>query len=82
MPVNEPYCTRAAAGFGVQATYAYKYRWSKQAVLEDVLQTFEAGGKPGWQERYPADFKKGMIDRSVLFEELQEVVELRQVRAD
>ena len=64
----------AAAGFGVLATYAYKYRWSKQAVLEDILQTFEAGGKPGWQERYPADFKKGMIDRSVLVKKLQEVV--------
>ena len=38
------------------------------------MQTFEAGGKPGWQERYPADFKKGMIDRSVLVKELQEVV--------
>jgi len=58
-PVKVSY---AAAGFGVLATYAYKYRWSKQAVLEDILQTFEAGGKPGWQERYPADFKKGMID--------------------
>ena len=45
----------AAAGFGVLATYAYKYRWSKQAVLEDILQTFEAGGKPGWQERYSAE---------------------------
>ena len=56
-PVKVSY---AAAGFGVLAgaTYAYKYRWSKQAVLEDILQTFEAGGKPGWQERYRLTSRK------------------------
>ena len=75
-PVKEPYCTLLLVLACWRATYAYKYRWSKQAVLEDILQTFEAGGKPGWQERYPADVNKGMIDRSVLVKELQEVVEL------